>query len=171
MQLPYRKPGKYTQEEQDYYISQDKYDELNKTLKRLKKNRPGAALEVSRLAELGDFSENVEYQLAKRRLRAINTKILYIENDLNRAEIISPDKNSKTIQIGHTVTLARLDNLEDNKQVIYKILGSKETDPKNNIISYSSPIGLALINKKLNQEITISLPSGEKKYVIKKISV
>jgi transcription elongation factor GreA len=168
MQLPYRKPGKYSQTETDYYISQNKFDELYKILAKLKKVRPSAALEVSRLAELGDFSENVEYQLAKRRLRGINTKMLYIENDLNRAIIISPDKKSKIIQIGHTVTL---ENLENNNKIIYKILGSKETDPKNNIISYSSPIGLALVGKKLNQEVTINLPKQDIKYKIKKISV
>jgi len=165
MQLPYRKPGKYSQTETDYVISQKKFDQLTNTLAQLRDARPSAALEVSRLAELGDFSENVEYQLAKRKLRGINTKILYIENDLNRAIIIAP-KNNTRVDVGHFVTV-----LFNEKKVTYQILGSKETDPSKGIISQHSPIGQAMIGKKVGDHIQILLPTGTVEYTIQKIAM
>ena len=71
--------------------------EIERKLARLKKTQPQAAAEVSRLAELGDFSENVEYQLAKGRLRSIINTILKLENQLRNAVLIEPEKGAGTI--------------------------------------------------------------------------
>ena len=65
MQIPYRKPGKYMTQKPDHSLTQAKFNELQKKLDKLYATRPQAAKEVTRLAELGDFSENVEYQLAR----------------------------------------------------------------------------------------------------------
>ena len=103
MQIPYRKPGKYMTQKPDNNITQAKFDQLQKKLDKLYNDRPQAAKEVARLAELGDFSENVEYQLAKGRLRRINQNILEIEFTLKNAEIIAPNTNNKNVSLGHTV--------------------------------------------------------------------
>jgi len=122
------------------------------------------AQEVSRLAELGDFSENVEYQLAKGQLRRINTKILILENQLKQAEVIKAPKQFGVIEIGHKVVVE-----VNGKQKIYQILGSSEADPDKGIISHNSPIGGVLLGHKVGDIIKIKPVDREIKYKIIKI--
>ena len=118
---------------------------------------------MSRLAELGDFSENVEYQLAKGRLRGINQRILELEFQVNRAEIIKP-KSSNVIQIGHTVTLQSGDKI-----LVYQILGSSETNPQKGIISHTSPLGAALLGHRVGKKIIMKTTDEEIEYTVVKI--
>ena len=156
MQVPYRKPGKYSQMKSDPLLTEGKILELKNKLDKLKNiNQPRAIEEVKRLAELGDFSENVEYQLAKGRLRGINDGILKIENQLKHAVIISPQTQTDTVQIGHKVTVET-----GGKKKVYQILGSAETNPQKGIISHNSPIGAALIGKKVGEVVKISAQGG-----------
>lgn len=163
MQLPKRKPGKYLPKN-DPHITQEKFDALERKLKRLKKEQPEAAAEVSRLAALGDFSENVEYQLAKRRLRSINNRILKLDFQINHAQIIEKSDTSM-VQIGHTVTV-----LMDGKERKYTILGSSETDPSKGIISHTSPIGSALLGKAVDDEFVVEIAGKERKIKVTNIS-
>ncbi len=165
MQIPYRKPGKYSEQKPDPLITRDKFNELKNKLERLKKSRPPAAEEVSRLAELGDFSENAEYQLAKGRLRGINYSILKLEAQLNQAVIIPPKQQSDTVQLGHTVTISK----ENSKQKTYLILGSEETNPQKNIISHQSPLGSALLGHRAGDTVTLKLANKKVEYKIVKI--
>lgn len=160
MRLPIRKPGKYSVQQSDPYITKDKFDELTKKLKKLEEKKPKLAKEVSRLAELGDFSENVEYQLAKGKLRGLNNSILKIKNQLKRAEIIKP-KKTNTVQLGCTVTVEN-----KNGKKIYTILGSSETNPQKGIISHNSPIGSALIGKKVDEIVKIKIRDNELEYKV-----
>jgi len=160
MQVPYRKPGKYTHRKMDPFLTQKKFDQLSRKLDRLKGGRPHLAKEVSRLAELGDFSENVEYQLAKRKLRSTNNTILWLEHQLNHAEIIKPSQDG-TIQIGSTVTV-----LVGTKQKGFQILGSAESNPDKHIISYSSPIGSALIGKKVGETAIVHISDRKIEYKV-----
>ena len=166
MRVPIRKSEKYTNLKTDPYITQAKFDELKIKLERLiKVKRPQEAEEVKRLALMGDFSENVGYQIAKGRLRGINQRIIDIENLLKSAEIIYQDKNSQSAQIGNFVTLERA-----GKEKIYKILGSEETDPSAGVISRNSPLGSALIGKAVGDFIEINLHDKIISYKIIKIT-
>lgn len=156
-----RKPKKPSQAATDPLITEAKFTELKKKLEKLQHTRPQAAAEVARLAELGDFSENVEYQLAKGRLRGINNNMLKLEHELNRAVIIAPKKKTDTIQIGHTVTVEI-----GGAQKTYQILGSSETNPGKGIISYNSPIGEALMGKRVGETVKIKLTNKEVEYEI-----
>lgn len=156
-----RKPKKPNQAAPDPLITEMKFVELKKKLEKLQHVRPHAAAEVARLAELGDFSENVEYQLAKGRLRGINNNILKLEHELNRAVIITPKKQTNTIQIGHTVTVEI-----GGTQKTYQILGSSETNPGRGIISHHSPIGDALMGKKVGDIVEIKLANKKVEYKI-----
>lgn len=151
-----RKPGKFGQMKNDPLMTEAKFNELKKKLEGLKKSRPQAAAEVARLAELGDFSENVEYQLAKGRLRSINNRILTLETQLNQAEIIEKPRTSDIVGIGSTVVIER-----GEKEKTYQILGSSETDPTKGIISHTSPIGAALVGKKIGDKVKILLANGK----------
>lgn len=156
MQLPKRKPGKYAHALQDPLMTRHMVEKLERDLLRLKKKQPEAAKEVSRLAEMGDFSENVEYQLAKGRLRGINNAILKLEHQLRHAEIIeAPAAKSNTVQVGHTVTV----HDETGKQRSYTILGSTETNPQKGIISHTSPLGAALLGHCLGDTVRVYLPA------------
>lgn len=165
MRVPYRKPGKYSNLAPDPFLTEAKFLELEAKLKRLKTiDRPHYITEVKRLAELGDFSENVEYQLAKGKLRGINSAVEKIENQLKDAEIIRPQTETGTVQIGHTVTVET-----GGQRKTFQILGSTETNPLKGIISYSSPIGVALLGRVVGEVIAVKLPGREVEYKILKI--
>ena len=165
MRVPFRKPKKVNYTKPDYFITKERFDELEIKLKRLKDfTHPQAVFEVRRLAELGDFSENVEYQLAKGRLRGINNLILKLEKAINNASIIAPNKQNNVIQTGHTVTIEY-----DNKQKKYQILGSSETNPEKGIISHNSPLGSALVGRRIGDVTKLKLAGRELEYKIIKI--
>lgn len=149
----------------DPLITKRKFDELTKKLARLRASQPHAAEEVRRLAEMGDFSENFAYQITKGRLRGINQAILHLERELDEAEIISTDAGADTVHVGHTVTL---ENAAGQKT--YQILGSSESSPAKGVISYQSPLGTALLDRKVGEKITISLGAKETEYTIIKIA-
>lgn len=141
MRVPIRKPGKYTHLRLDPHITQEKCDQLKNELEKLKTvSQPQAIKEVQRLAELGDFSENAAYQMAKGRLRGINERIHELEKYLKRVVIITPIGPSDTVQLGSRVTIEL-----DGQQKTYLILGSAQTDPLKGVISQYSPLGAALM--------------------------
>lgn len=163
MQLPYRKPTKFSVMQLDPIMSQEKFDELSRKLAKLKADRPKAAADVSRLAELGDFSENVEYQLAKGRLRKINENILIIETHLNQADIIKKNTTGR-VAVGSIVTVEI-----GGQEKTYEILGSSETNPAKGIISHTSPIGAALIGHTVDEAVEIDIAKNKKRFTIKDI--
>lgn len=149
----------------DPLLTEGKILELKNKLNRLKNiSRPRGVEEVKRLAELGDFSENVEYQIAKGRLRGINDSITKIENQLKNAVVITHQKQSNKVELGHTVTVET-----GSKEKTYQILGSVETNPQKGIISYNSPIGAALMGRKIGEVVKIKTNTREVEYKIVKI--
>lgn len=164
MRLPIRKPGQYTHLKPDQHLTEAKYNELKNKLARLKFNRPRAADEVKRLAEMGDFSENAAYQIAKGRLRGLNQRILEIEDQLKRSILIKPNKNIGLVQLGSKVTVETA-----GQEKTYLILGSSETNPGGGIISSRSPIGSALIGGRIGDRIKIKLTDKETEYKIIRI--
>lgn len=164
MRLPYRKPGKFSQTPQDPLLTEEKFRELERKLDHLKSIRPQAAADVARLAELGDFSENAEYQIAKGRLRGINQRMLELEFQINRAEIIQTTGQADRVGVGQTVTVH-----DGEKQKSFQILGSAETNPSRGVISHTSPLGAALLGKRLGETVTVPLSKGEVVYTIVRI--
>jgi len=184
MQVPYRKPGKYSQIKSDPLLTEGKILELTNKLDRLKNiSRPRTAEEVRIFAELGDFSENVEYQLAKGKLRGINDNIIKIENQLKNAVIIPSQKNTNIVALGHTVTIQKYDSpslavahsdmnsLAKENSTSFQILGSMETNPQKGIISHNSPIGAALMGHKIGDIIKIKINDKNIEYKIIKIKI
>ncbi len=166
MRLPYRKPGKYTNLETDVYITAEKLQELITQFDTLKKvTHPFLASEVSRLAELGDFSENQEYQLAKGRLRGTIEKMQKLEYHIAHAIIISKSQQTTIVRVGNTVTLVC-----DTTQKTYHILGTSETNPKKNVISHNSPLGAALMGRKVGDTFSLTLANKQVACTILEIS-
>ncbi|HBK14985.1 MAG TPA: transcription elongation factor GreA, partial [Erythrobacter sp.] len=135
-------------------------------LKVLRAERPLIVDAIEEARAHGDLSENAEYHAAKERQGQVEASISDIEDKVSRAQIIDPATLSgDRVIFGATVTL--LD--EDEKPIRYQIVGQTEADAGKGRISYNSPIGRALIGKQLGEEVEVTVPSGEKFYLIEKI--
>ena len=145
---------------------QEGYDTLTADLKRLKAERPLIVDAIEEARAHGDLSENAEYHAAKEQQGQNEATISDIEDKLSRAQIIDPlDLSGDKVVFGATVTL--LD--EDEKPVKYQIVGQTEANAKTGRISYNSPLGRALIGRKLDDEVEVTVPSGDRYYVVSKI--
>lgn len=164
MRVPTRKPGKYANDKTDPHMTEEKFCELKNKLEGLKKILPQASKEMRRLAEMGDFSENAAYQMAKARLRGINDSIFKLNEQLKHAVIIKPNTSAATLQIGHKVTVEI-----EGKQNTYLVLGSTEADPLKGIISHNSPLGLVLLDHKAGDTVILKRENKEIKCRIIKI--
>ena len=142
------------------------YEKLTADLKALRAERPQIVDAIEEARAHGDLSENAEYHAAKERQGQVEAMIGDLEGKISRAQIIDPTTLSgDKVIFGATVTL--LD--EDDKPVKYQIVGETEADAAKGRISYSSPLGRALIGKQLEEEVEVTVPSGDKFYLIDKI--
>lgn len=142
------------------------YEKLTADLKTLRAERPKVVDAIEEARAHGDLSENAEYHAAKERQGQIEAQIADLEDKVSRAQIIDPTTLSgDRIIFGATVTLID----EDDKPVIYQIVGQTEADAKNARISYSSPLARAMIGKKVGDEIEVTVPAGDKFYLVDKI--
>lgn len=145
---------------------QEGYEKLIQDLKRLKEERPQIVDAIEEARAHGDLSENAEYHAAKERQGQVEASISDIEDKLSRAQVIDPrDLSGDKIVFGATVTL--LD--DDDKPVKYQIVGQTEANANVGRISYNSPLGRALIGRKVDDEVEVSVPAGDRYYVVSKI--
>ncbi len=139
-------------EDVDLHITKQKYERMQRDLADLlNRQRAEAVAEVRRTGEMGDFSENAGYQIAKGTLRRINTRIEILQDRIARAVII-PDGPSTTVRIGSVVTV----RMNDREQTLH-ILGSQESNPSRGAISRNSPIGKALIGAHVGDTVDVAL--------------
>ncbi len=142
------------------------FEKLTADLKRLREERPQIVEAIEEARAHGDLSENAEYHAAKERQGQVEASIGDLEDKISRAQIIDPTTLSgDKIVFGATVTL--LD--EDDKPVRYQVVGEAEADAKKGRISYNSPLGRALIGRQVEEEVEVTVPSGDKYYVVEKI--
>ena len=142
------------------------HQRLAAELKLLREERPRIVEAIEEARAHGDLSENAEYHAAKERQGQVEAMIGDLEDRINRAQIIDPTTLSgDRIVFGATVTL--LDDAD--KPIRYQIVGQTEADAKVGRISYNSPLGRALIGRKVGEEIEVTVPSGDRFYVVKKI--
>ncbi len=135
-------------------------------LSRLRAERPLIIDAIEEARAHGDLSENAEYHAAKEQQGQNEMMIADYEDQLSRAQVIDPTSLSgDRVMFGATVTLMD----EDDKEVKYQIVGKIEADAKTGRISYNSPLGRALIGRSLDDEIEVTVPSGDKYYQVKKI--
>jgi transcription elongation factor GreA len=140
------------------------YEALKKELEQLKTvERPQNILAIEEARAHGDLSENAEFDAAKEKQAFIETRVQELEYKLGNADIIDP----KTIKItdkavfGCTVVL---ENIDSGDEVKYQIVGPDESDIQNGKISFSSPLGKAIIGKGIGAEIRINVPGGKRSY-------
>ena len=143
------------------------YERLIAELKALRVERPLIVDAIEEARAHGDLSENAEYHAAKERQGQVEATIGDLEDRISRAQIIDPTTLSgDRIVFGATVTL--LDDAD--KPIRYQIVGQTEADAKVGRISYNSPLGRALIGRRVEDEIEVTVPSGDRFYVVEKIA-
>lgn len=147
------------------FLTKKGYEERVALLENLKVvRRKEVAQKLKEAREQGDLSENAEYDAAKDEQRDIEAQIVELENILKNAEIIQDnDKSKDKIKMESVV---KLHDVEYDEDIEYTIVGSSEAASLNNKISNESPLGAALIGKKVGDTVKIEAPVGEIEYKI-----
>jgi transcription elongation factor GreA len=150
-------------------ITDDGLKKLQQELETLKtEGRTDIAEKIKVARGYGDLSENSEYDEAKNEQAKLEARILEIEAMLKNVEIIEDIKgNSKTVVIGCKVKVLDVEFGDEDE---YRVVGSTEADSREGKISDESPMGKALLGKKLGDEVTVEAPAGEFKVKILEIS-
>jgi transcription elongation factor GreA len=123
-----------------------RYEEMQECLQNLQDAR-----------EKGDISENAEYEVAKQTIDELNEKILKIGAQLMNASIIEGVIDNGTVQL---LTWVKIKNNKLGKEIEYKIVPENESSLKENKISFSSPIGKALMGKSIGEKVNVNVPAG-----------
>lgn len=118
---------------------------------------------LSEMRNQGDLSENDGYSMAIDKQMANEQRILELREKIKNAKVVN-DKNKREVGIGDIVTIQK-----DGQVLKYEIATEEEVNPLKGKISYLSPIGKALMTKKIGEEVQISTPGGIVKYKIKSI--
>ncbi len=126
--------------------------------------RKELASRIQEAKELGDLSENAEYQEAKNEQGFNEGRIEELENILKHAVIIDNTKGNGLVQVGSTIEATTL-----GKTIKLHIIGSNEADPLVGKISNESPLGQALIGRKVGETVSIPTPKGPTEYTVTKI--
>ena len=151
------------------YLSRDGRLKLEAELKKLKyEDRPRLVAEIKRALQLGDLSENAEYHAAKDAQRLLEIRIAELEDKLSRVRSVDVDKipNDKAYLFSKVL----VKDLRNREEILYTLAPPDEVDVDNDIISVKSPIGAALLGKGVGETVTVTVPAGEIRYEIIRIT-
>ena len=148
------------------YLTREGLEKLQTELDNLVRvRRKEIASRIQEAKELGDLSENAEYQEAKNEQAFNEGRIEELENTIKHAVIIQENKKqSGVVQVGSTVKISI-----NGTESVFQIVGSNESDPMNGKISNESPIGRALLGKKINEIAKVATPKGEVEYTVAQV--
>lgn len=141
------------------------YHEIEEEINQLQAKRPAKIAQLKAARALGDLSENTEYSTAKRELRHLESRLRYLNKQLQYAQIITPSADN-SVDLGTTATL----QFEDDDEVAnYQIVGKQEADLAKQKISFDSPLGQAILHQKAGTTVTVQAPQSS--YQVKIIRV
>lgn len=151
-----------------HYLTPEGKKELEEKLQYYKtEKRKQVTEQIVRAREFGDLSENSEYDAAKELQAQVEAEIAEMEDILLSCQIINKkDIKSDEVSVGSTV---KLYDEEFDEELEYKILGTTESNPAKGVISNHSPVGNALIGRKVGEKISVKLPTGVVNYKILEI--
>ena len=145
-------------------------EKLEKELDHLKTvARRQVAENIKQALEFGDISENSEYEDAKNEQAFIEGRIATIEKMLRNARVIE-EADAKSKDIVNLGAKIRLKDLETGEEHDYVLVGSAEADPANDRISNEAPVGRAIIGKKVDTIVEVTVPAGVIQYQILKVN-
>lgn len=149
----------------EFKMTKDGVKELEDELASLNELKPQIVDRLKQARSQGDLSENADYDAARGELERTETRIKEVEHILQNAEIIKAPKSNGAVKLGSTVELKSAKG-----KTTFKVVGSVEANPGEGRVSDQSPIGTALLGKKVGDNVEIALPSGAMKYKVKAIS-
>ncbi len=149
-----------------FHLTKEGVAELQEEVKDLISQRGPIAERIKTAREFGDLSENAEYSSARQEQERVESRIAEIEHILQNVELITKPKGDSKVQLGSKVVLKD----GGNKQKEFQVVGTVEADPLNGKISDESPIGKALLGKKVGDEVEIKTPVETAIYKISVIS-
>lgn len=151
------------------YLTPEGLKNLENRLKYLLEvRRPEVAERLRQaLEEGGDLSENAEYEDAKNEQAFVEGEILRLETILSSAQVIEDTGKKDKVVLGARVTIVE-DGTKDKE--IYYLVGSAEANPTEGKISSESPLGKALLGKKVGDKVKVDAPAGEITFVVKEIA-
>lgn len=150
------------------YLTKEGLGELKKEFEQLTKvKRPDILARVSQARSMGDLSENAEYVAAREELSFIDGRIDELEELIKQAVLIqeSHSKGNHVVKLGSTVTV----HIKGKKEV-FTVVGEWEANPDEKKISHESPLGKALIGKKVGEKVEVEAPAGTVVYTIASVS-
>lgn len=147
-----------------FLLTEEGVAELKGEVSNLIAERGPVAERIKTAREFGDLAENAEYQSARQEQEKLEARISEIEYILQNVEIITKPKGDSKVQIGSTVTL------KNGSTKTFQVVGTVEADPLNGKISDESPIGQALLGKKLGDEVEIRTPAEVATYKVVQIA-
>ncbi|HZQ29785.1 MAG TPA: transcription elongation factor GreA [Patescibacteria group bacterium] len=148
------------------YLTKDGLGELKKEFDELTNlKRPEVLSRVAQARSLGDLSENAEYVAAREDLSFIDGRIDELEELLKQATLISESHQNHMVKLGSKVVLHA-----NGKKLDYTVVGEWEADPTEKKISHKSPLGLALLGKRVGEKVEVEAPAGKVAYMIKSIN-
>lgn len=151
-------------QDDEILLTPEGLEKIKKELYELKNiRRKEVANKIEAAKALGDLSENAEYQAAKEESAWIEGRILELSDILARAKVVQETKKN-VVNLGSTVVVQ-----SGKTNLSFKIVGMNEADPVHGLISNNSPLGAALIGRKVGEEVEVNTPGGLKKYKIIKI--
>lgn len=140
-------------------LTQEGFDKLEEELELLKTTRRKEVAERLKVAiSFGDLSENAEYDEAKKEQATLEERIIKLENMVRAAVII--DENNLDLDVITIGSIAKIYDEDFDEEVEYSIVGSAEADPYNGKISNESPVGKALLGKKVGDIVEVNVPDG-----------
>lgn len=148
------------------YISKEGLEKLNKELKELQTQRVAITQKIKEAREFGDLSENAEYQEARTKQSFVEGRVEEIEDIIKNSEVVDGRNKAKgVIAVGSEVVVKT-----NGSEKTYKLTGSDEASPLEGKISHESPLGCALMGKKVGDKIALETPDGEREYTIVKVN-
>ncbi|MDR0383359.1 MAG: transcription elongation factor GreA [Spirochaetaceae bacterium] len=151
------------------FVTVAKYKEKELQLERIMtEDIPANSKEIAFALSLGDLRENAEYKAAKEKQEILNSTVVKLKNEIERAQLFDPASvNTSRVSFGTVVTLA---NESKGTEDVYTILGPWESDPDNRIISYLSPFGGSLMNKHKDEKFDFAINGEKVTYTVKNIT-
>ena len=128
--------------------------------------RPEQLARIQELSAEGDVSDNSEYEDVKEELVIIESRIRDIENILQDAEIVEAHDSGGVVSFGSTVTIVDSEQFEE----VWTIVGPQEANPRLGKISNVSPVGAALLGKRIGDDVKVETPGGETVFTIKDVT-
>lgn len=148
------------------YLTKEGLEALKKEFDELRnQKRPQVVQRVAAAREMGDLSENAEYSAAREELSFIDGRIEELEELLKQVAVIDDKAATNQVTLGSTVTVKHNGN-----KIAYEVVGEWEADPTEKKISHESPLGKALMGKKIGETVEVKAPAGKITYTVIEIA-